>query len=111
MGITKANKAPRIKPPNVSECYLPPEFDGLYYFGSLTMEVDKRLKGNYAMEVFIHEMLHHYCPDWPEKKVDTIGSQMAAILKAHRFVRIESDNESKHDLFKISKKDLNSRRI
>jgi len=75
------------------------------------MEVDIRLKGNYALEVFIHEMLHHYCPEWVENKVEKVAHQMAIVLKNHRFVRVESDNETKYDAVKIGKKDLNSRRI
>lgn len=110
MGITKANKAiEQIKPPRVKEYCLPKD-DGLYYNDGY-MEVDKRLKGNYALEVFIHEMLHHYCPEWVEEKVDEVAYQMALVLKAHRFVRVESDNETKYDAVKKGKKARNSRRI
>jgi len=42
-----------------------------------------------ALEVYIHEMLHHYAPEWSETKVSKTALAMSQILSKARFRRIE----------------------
>jgi hypothetical protein len=62
---------------------------GLCWQGEGLIEVDPRLKAKPALDTLIHEMLHHYAPDWSESKVTRTASQMADILWRSRFRRIE----------------------
>jgi hypothetical protein len=53
------------------------------------IEIDPRLRAKDALDTMIHEMLHHYAPEWGENKVQRTASAMAAILWQHRFRRME----------------------
>ena len=57
--------------------------------GEGLIEVDPRLKAKPALDTLIHEMLHHYAPDWSESKVTRTASQMADVLWRSRFRRVE----------------------
>lgn len=62
---------------------------GLCWQGMGLIEIDPRLKAKDALDTLIHEMLHHYAPEWSETKVTKTATQMAGVLWAHRFRRIE----------------------
>ena len=62
---------------------------GQCWQGEGLIEIDPRLKAKPALDTLIHEMLHHYAPDWGETKVRTTATQMADILWRQRFRRIE----------------------
>lgn len=62
---------------------------GLCWQGEGLIEVDPRLKAKPALDTLIHEMLHHYAPDWSESKVTRTATQMADILWRSRFRRVE----------------------
>jgi len=53
------------------------------------IEIDPRLTGKRSLEVYIHEMLHHYAPEWSENKVSKTALAMSQILFKARFRRIE----------------------
>jgi len=62
---------------------------GLCWQGEGLIEVDPRLKAKAALDTLIHEMLHHYAPDWSESRVTRTASQMADVLWRSRFRRVE----------------------
>jgi len=62
---------------------------GLCWQGEGLIEIDPRLRAKDALDTMIHEMLHHYAPEWSENKVQRTASAMAAILWQHRFRRME----------------------
>ena len=79
-----------MKPPRVKERLLGREQAlGLCWQGEGLIEIDPRLTGKRALEVYIHEMLHHYAPEWSENKVSKIALAMSQILIKARFRRIE----------------------
>jgi hypothetical protein len=47
------------------------------------------MKGKQTLDTLIHELLHHYAPDWSENKVSRMASQMTEALWKQRFRRIE----------------------
>lgn len=62
---------------------------GLCWQGEGLIEVDPRLKAKPALDTLIHEMLHHYAPEWSESRVTRTASQMADVLWRSRFRRVE----------------------
>lgn len=79
-----------MKPPRVKDRLLGREKAlGLCWQGEGLIEIDPRLKARTALDTLIHEMLHHYAPDWSESKVSKVASSMTSILWNRRFRRIE----------------------
>jgi hypothetical protein len=79
-----------MKPPRVKERKLGREKAlGLCWQGVGLIEVDPRLKARAAMDTLLHEMLHHYAPDWSETRVSKTASAMTTVLWMRRFRRVE----------------------
>ena len=79
-----------MKAPRVKERLLGREKAlGLCWQGIGLIEIDPRLKSKSALDTMIHEMLHHYAPEWSETKVGKVATAMTKILWKHRFRRIE----------------------
>jgi len=65
-----------MKKPRIQERLLGRERAvGLCWQGEGLIEVDPRLKAKPALDTLIHEMLHHYAPDWSESKVTRTATQ------------------------------------
>ena len=80
----------RLKKPRIKERLLGREKAlGLCWQGMGLIEIDPRLKSRAALDTLIHEMLHHYAPQWSENKVSKTASGMASVLWQHRFRRVE----------------------
>jgi hypothetical protein len=79
-----------VKKPRVQERLLGRERAvGLCWQNCGLIEIDPRLRPKAALDTLLHEMLHHYAPDWSETKVSKTASGMADVLWQHRFRRIE----------------------
>ncbi len=79
-----------MKPPRVKERLLGREQAlGLCWQGEGLIEIDPRQRSKSTLDTLIHEMLHHYAPDWSETKVSKVASAMTKILLKQRFRRIE----------------------
>lgn len=78
------------KPPRIKERLLGREKAlGLCWQGEGLIEFDPRMKGRQTLDTLLHEMLHHYAPEWSEHKVSKTASQMTDALWKQRFRRIE----------------------
>ncbi len=81
---------PKPRKPKVEERKLGREQAvGLCWQGMGLIEIDPRLKAKPALDTLIHEMLHHYAPDWSESRVNKTATQMANILWEWRYRRVE----------------------
>lgn len=63
--------------------------DGLCWQGMGLIEIDPRLNAKDALDTLIHEMLHHYAPDWSESRVTKTATQMTNVLWEWRYRRVE----------------------
>ena len=91
INLVKYKQSNMVKKPTVKEHRLlgRERAVGLCWQGEGLIEIDPRLSSKSALDTFIHEMLHHYAPEWSEAKVTRTATSMAQILWKHRFRRVE----------------------
>lgn len=63
--------------------------DGLAWEDDRMIEIDSRLKGFNHLYTLIHEIIHIQNPRWPEIKVEGHSKQMAEILYAEKYRKID----------------------
>lgn len=62
---------------------------GCYWVEEKTIDIRKGLRSKTHLNTLIHEMLHHFNPDWYEYKVRNVAKHMTDVLWKARYRRVE----------------------